>query len=246
DRDDLEVYAALAVELGARAVIDVGCGTGELAVRLARRGFDVVGVDPAGASLDVARAKADAERVTWMEGDATGIAAKLPGFAADLAVMTGNVAQVFVNDDDWRETLTALWRVLEPGGHLVFETRRPEVRAWETWADELTTERATLDDGTVVEVSFDLLDVVGLDRAGEPLTVAFRWTYVFDPAVAAPVTVISDSTIRFRERDEIESELAAAGFAVEEVRDAPDRPGHEWVFVARACGDGNDRTRRGG
>ncbi|HSJ92366.1 MAG TPA: methyltransferase domain-containing protein [Ilumatobacter sp.] len=80
DRDDLEVYAALAVELGARSVIDVGCGTGELAVRLARRAFDVVGVDPAVASLDVARNKDDAGRVTWVEGDATRLAAELQGW----------------------------------------------------------------------------------------------------------------------------------------------------------------------
>ncbi|WP_273651852.1 hypothetical protein [Cellulomonas fimi] len=43
----------------------------------------------------------------------------------------------------------------------------------------------------------------------------------------------SDSTLRFREQDEVVRSLAAAGFTVTEVRDAPDRPGREWVFVAR-------------
>jgi SAM-dependent methyltransferase len=228
DRDDLEVYVALAVELGAGSVIDIGCGTGELVVRLARRGFDVVGVDPAVASIDVARAKGGAGRVTWVEGDATTLRTTLPGFVADLAVMTGNVAQVFVSDDDWSATLAAAREVIRLGGHLVFETRRPEVRAWEAWVAELTTERATLVDGTVVETWFDLL-AVGQD----PLTVSFRWTYVFDPDGPTPETVISDSRLRFRDRSEIERDLAAAGFDVEEIRDAPDRPGREWVFVAR-------------
>ena len=45
--------------------------------------------------------------------------------------------------------------------------------------------------------------------------------------------VTSVSTLRFRERDEIEESLAAAGFEIDEVLDAPDRPGLEWVFVAR-------------
>ncbi len=80
----------IAHEVEAQRVVDVGCGTGSLAVRLAARGFSVTGVDPAVASLDVARAKPHGELVTWVHGDAT----SLVGIeAADLAVMTGNVAQ---------------------------------------------------------------------------------------------------------------------------------------------------------
>jgi len=66
DRSDLDVYAGIAKELGARRVLDVGCGTGTFAVLLADRGFDVTGVDPALASLDVARAKPGGERVRWI------------------------------------------------------------------------------------------------------------------------------------------------------------------------------------
>jgi hypothetical protein len=43
----------------------------------------------------------------------------------------------------------------------------------------------------------------------------------------------SDSTLRFRSRAEVEASLRAAGFAVAEVRDAPDRPGLALVFIAR-------------
>lgn len=58
----------------------------------------------------------------------------------------------------------------------------------------------------------------------------FRWTYVF---AADGQVLTSDSTLRFRERQEVEADLAAEGFEVVEVRDAPDRPGKEFVFVAR-------------
>nr|WP_212521322.1 class I SAM-dependent methyltransferase [Actinospica acidithermotolerans] len=81
-------------------------------------------MDPAAASLDVARSKAGAAAVTWIHGDAT----DLPESSADLAVMTGNVAQVFITDDDWSRTLLAIRAALRPGAHLVFETRRPERR----------------------------------------------------------------------------------------------------------------------
>lgn len=43
----------------------------------------------------------------------------------------------------------------------------------------------------------------------------------------------SDSTLRFRQRQEVEVDLGTAGFVVREVRDAPDRPGREFVFIAR-------------
>jgi len=43
----------------------------------------------------------------------------------------------------------------------------------------------------------------------------------------------SGSTLRFRGRDELAGSLASAGFVVDEVRDAPDRPGLEFVFIAR-------------
>ncbi len=62
----------------------------------------------------------------------------------------------------------------------------------------------------------------------EPL-VSFRWWYRFE---SDGLVLTSDSTLRFRERDEVEHTLRQAGFHVDDVRDAPDRPGLEFVFVA--------------
>jgi SAM-dependent methyltransferase len=95
-RVDLDHYLAIADELGARSLLDVGCGTGILARRGADRGMDVTGVDPAEASLDVARA----EKVRWLHGDATG----LPELQVDLATMTANVAHVFLTGEAWAAT----------------------------------------------------------------------------------------------------------------------------------------------
>jgi SAM-dependent methyltransferase len=207
-REDLDLYLAIADELRASRVLDVGCGTGCLAVLLAASGRSVTGVDPALASLEIARAKDP--RVTWIHGDAT----SLPPLEVDLATMTGNVAQVFLGDD-WEAALRGVHGVLRPGGHLVFETRRPEARAWEGWA--CTTHRVV--DG--VQERRELLDV------SLPF-VSFRHTYRFPDGVV----IASDSTLRFRSREEIEDSLVACGFRVAGVRDAPDRPGREFVFVA--------------
>lgn len=233
-RDDLDVYVALAAELAATSVVDVGCGTGELAVRLARAGFEVVGVDPAVASIDVARAKPGADRVTWVEGDLARATHVLDGRRVDLVAMTGNVSQVFVDDSEWQATLDAARRLLRPDGHLVFETRRPDARAWEEWTVERTLDRRRLADGTMVATWVELLDDGSDEFGADPVTVSFRWTYVFDPDGPRPETLTSDSTLRFRQLHELRADLETAGFEVVEVRDAPDRPAREWVFVARA------------
>jgi SAM-dependent methyltransferase len=185
ERDDLGLYLSIAEELGARRVLDVGCGTGSLAVLLAAGGRVVSGVDPAAASLAVAREKDAGGAVTWIHGDAT----DLPPGDADLAVI---------------------------------ETRRPERRAWEDWA---AAEPLVLDvpgSGTV-ERRLEVTDV------SLPL-VSFRFTYRF-PGDGAVVT--SDSTLRFRDRDELAESLRAQGFRVLDVRDAPDRPGMEFVFLTQ-------------
>ena len=219
DRGDLDVYADMAAEFGARAVLDIGCGTGTLACLLARRGLTVTGADPAAASLDIARRKPGAGRVSWLHV----AAAELPGLQVDLALMTGNVAQVFVTDEDWAAALRAASAALRPGGRLVFESRVPERRAWLEWNRDETYRRVDVPGIGPVQTWIDVTEAAGS-------LVSFRGTCVFE---AEDLVLTSDSTLRFRGRAELADSLAAAGMLVDEVRDAPDRPGREFVFVAR-------------
>jgi SAM-dependent methyltransferase len=217
-RDDLAAYLGVADEVDARRVVDLGCGTGALALLLADTGRQVTGVDPARASLDIARAKPGAERVSWIEGDAAAIPADAD---ADLVTMTGNAAQAVLTDDAWSALLRGVRTGLRPGGWFCFETRRPERRAWEEWA---STKSATVD-----------IPGVGLVQERTELTmvelplVSFRSTYRF---LAAGSSVTSTSTLRFRDLDELTASLSAAHFDVRDVREAPDRPGREFVVLA--------------
>ena len=126
---------------------------------------------------------------------------------------------MFVSDDDWRSTLAAVHDCLRPGGWFVFETRRPEVRDWERW-DQAPT-RLTLPDGTTAVMSRTVTEVA--------LPVV---TFEAETAVGGEV-VASASTLRFRECHEVERDLDEHGFEVVDVREAPDRPGKENVFLAR-------------
>ncbi len=230
DREDLDVYVHLADELRAHVVVDVGCGTGELAVRLMAAGDErgvamtVVGVDPAAASLDIARSKPLAEHVRWIHGTATDAARTVAD--TDLVVMTGNVAQVFLTDVEWAHTLDACHAMLRPGGHLVFETRDPAARAWETWSSDAFRSVDRVEGVGDVE---SWLEVTSVEL---PLVTFDAWFTFLETGE----TLRSTSTLRFRDLAELDRGVAAAGFTVDEVRDAPDRPGRELVVIARRAG----------
>ncbi len=166
DRSDLEVYAAMAAEFGARDVLDIGCGTGTFGCLLAARGFTVTGLDPARGSLDIARSKPFADKVRWVHGTVS----DLPDLQVDLVTMTGNVAQVFLTDAEWDAVLGAARRVLRPGGRLVLETRDPARRAWLRWNRQDTYLRATLPGIGTTEAWNDVTDVRAASSPSGPPT----------------------------------------------------------------------------
>lgn len=218
-REDLTHYLAIVEEFKTKTILDVGCGTGSFACLLSEKGYDVIGIDPAENSLKIARNKAHADRVRWVLGDA----ANIPPVKVDMAVMTGNVAQVFLTDEAWIQNLLLINKALERGGHLVFEARNPDKQAWHRWTRDKTYNRLTIPNVGQVEGWCEVTDV-------SHELVSFRWTYVFE---SDGRIIHSDSTLRFRSCRAIEESLNQAGFVVQDIRDAPDRPGEEYVFIAR-------------
>jgi len=108
-RRDLDAYVALAEELGARSVLDIGCGTGTLAY-----GWSRVGSQSPASTQRRRRSKShggsrNGNAVRWCVGRTSDV----PALEVDLVTMTGNVAQVFITDEDgalrcrWRAALSA-------------------------------------------------------------------------------------------------------------------------------------------
>jgi SAM-dependent methyltransferase len=112
---DMHGEAALVASYRPATVLDAGCGTGRVAIELARLGVDVVGVDVDPAMLEAARAKAPA--LTWVEGDLTDPAFDL-GRTFDVVVMAGNVL-IFVPSGTEGTAIANSARHLAPGGRLV-------------------------------------------------------------------------------------------------------------------------------
>ncbi len=199
---DTDFYLRLAAELGARRIIDLGCGTGLLTRELATAGRQVVGVDPAPAMLSCARRQPGAERVHWVEGDASDLGVP----EADLLLMTGNVSQVFLEDADWRAALAAVRAVLRPGGHLAFESRNPEDRAWDRWNRESSYAKYDSPHGPI-ESWVELLSVDG----GR---VRFEGHTIF---LSTGEVKVVESELLFRSQEELVSSMIDAGFTVERV-----------------------------
>ncbi len=185
--DDTVFYLELAASRGAARIVDIGCGTGILTCELAMRGHEVTGIDPSPVMLAVARRRPGGDRVKWIEGDAS----EADEQDADLAIMTGHVAQVFVDDASWRATLRAAHRALRPGGCLAFESGNPAIKPWVSWTPDASRRRVHSEEQGAVDVWQQLIDVDG-ER------VRFDNHYRFERDGAE---IVSPSALHFRTQD---------------------------------------------
>jgi SAM-dependent methyltransferase len=122
---------------GARSVLDIGCGTGQLAARLAE-GRTVVGVDPSEAMLEIARRRSGGRRVTWVRSAARSLRLDC---RFDLVLLTGHAFQVFLTDRDQEAVLSTIAGHLAPAGRFIFDTRNPAAEEWRKWVPERSRRR---------------------------------------------------------------------------------------------------------
>ena len=199
---DTDFYVTLADEIQAKRVVDLGCGTGLITRAFIKEGREVIGVDPAPAMLAYAKRQPDADKIQWINGTASVIGKQ----DADLLVMTGNVSQVFLDDDDWKTTLSHIYSALRPDGYLSFEIRNPDYREWEKWNREDSFFAYKSPHGQI-ESWVETVNIT--DK-----TVQFEGHNVFK---ATGETVIVESEIRFRTCEDVTQSLIDTGFTVEHI-----------------------------
>jgi len=220
---DTDFYLNLTKEIKAHKIIDLGCGTGLLTCEFAEAGHEVTGVDPAAAMLSVAKQKPAADKITWIEGTASAIGQS----DADLLTMTGNVAQIFLDDSDWLSTLKAIYAALKPGGYLAFESRNPLARGWEQWNKNDSYFEYESPHGLMKT----WVEVVNVSDE----RVKFEGHNVF---ASTGEVIVVDSELRFRSYQELTQSLRKAGFSVDHVYGNWDKTVFEessrtMIFVAK-------------
>lgn len=196
-----DFYLAMAREIGG-PVLDLGCGTGMLACRIAERGLDVTGADPADGMLRVARNRPGADKVQWVKSDGQGLNL---GRRFDLVYMTGHAFQMLLTDGAVVALLRAVADHLSDGGRFAFDTRNPAAQEWLSWTFELDrTVAATASHGRVEEAA---------DASHDPATGIVSITHrhrLLDRGTER----IGHSRIRFIERDQLAQLITQAGLVM--------------------------------
>jgi len=110
---DVHGEASLVLSFHPSSVLDAGCGTGRVAIELARRGVDVVGVDVDESMIS--EAKRSEPRLTWVQEDLATLAL---GRRFDVVVMAGNVP-LFCPLGKRSQLVAACAQHLDAGGALI-------------------------------------------------------------------------------------------------------------------------------
>ena len=147
DGDDNRRYQSdpvlwrLAGEVRGLRVLDHGCGTGYLTLKLAARGAKVIGIDVSPKMIEVARRRASAKGVKLdFRVDTSATLASIPSGTIDLVVSN----YVLMDGEDLDGSVRSLARVLAPGGRAVLIFSHPcfEAGLPGEYFDELTYEEA--------------------------------------------------------------------------------------------------------
>lgn len=188
ERPDTDACVTALVDLAAGGpVLELGVGTGRLALPLAARGLTVIGVDASAAMLDQLRAKSGAERVQAIEGDMTGPLPDGPGRPYRLVFCAFNTFFNLTDDDAQRRCLAEVARVLAPDGRFVLEAFVPdptraingnlEVRAIE--ADRVVLFADRHDPETQLAWS-TFVEITPSGTRFRPCHVHYRWPHQLD------------------------------------------------------------------
>ena len=202
EADFLEAELKLSPEA---SVLDVPCGNGRLALELARRGYQVTGVDISSEFIAEARAPSDGLPVQWRCADMAGLAGlNLP--IHDAAYCMGN-SFGYLPYDGMVQYLKAVRACLKDGGAFVFDTVMAAESVLPNWEErewwQVEDIRVLVDNTyhaaeSLVETRYTFL------RAGHPIEEQTLWHHVYTLA-------------------EIKRMLAAAGFEVSGVYSSLDK-----------------------
>ena len=114
------------------SLIDLGCGTGRHVLHLAKRGFDITGIDLSPFMLDVAREKIDHDglHARLVQGSITDLSGFEDG-AFRYAICMFSTLGLISGRENRRQFLSEVRRILAPGGLFIFHVHNRLHRVWD-------------------------------------------------------------------------------------------------------------------
>jgi ubiquinone/menaquinone biosynthesis C-methylase UbiE len=230
---------AAGVKANGETVLEIACGTGRVAIRLAQDGVNVVGLDLSPKMLKVARQKSvGLENMRWVQADMRSFEL---GEAFGLVIIPGHAFQNLNTPQDQVACLECIKRHLSPGGTLVIHLDHQDL----SWLGDLLREKGGL---------FEAAEQFQHPKTGRQIRTSRAWSY--EPATQTAISqtaweeIEADGQVVDRWqtnpirlhcvfRFEMEHLLARVGFAVEGVygdffRQTLRDESSEMVWVARS------------
>jgi SAM-dependent methyltransferase len=236
--DDVDFYENLA-QISGGPVLELGVGTGRVALPLAESGYEVVGLDGSQTMLDVARRrlaelKLRKGRLDLVDGDMRAFAL---GRRFGLVFVAADTFQHLLTTDEQRACVACVAAHLQPGGIFAMSIRSPATVSWEDNGLPspllLDWTRRDSDSGdTVMKFVSATADAARMVR---------HMTYFYDRIAALDGAVrrsVFDIELRYSTQSEIELLLQQQGLRVTHVYGdydlSPVGQGDDLIFVARA------------
>lgn len=213
--EDIPFWVEEAVSSGG-PVLELGCGTGRVAIPIARAGVRVVGLDNSSAMLKQARAKA---RKLDLSSDALKfVRGEMQGFSLDerfsLAIIPYRSFQALLSLADQQQALASIKAHLVPGGRLIFDLWVPDVDQLAADASMPFLDRETTDPETgrrYLVWHRDQYDTLNQILYGHAIVEEL------DPGGVVLKRVYKDFTSRYLHRFEALHLLGTCGYQVTEV-----------------------------
>jgi SAM-dependent methyltransferase len=237
---EIDFYRGMAAELEPGAsILEIGCGTGRVALQLAAEGLPLVGMDVSASMLAMARQKGrDLPNLRWLEGD---MRAFDLGERFALIIIPGHSFQFMLTPDDQLACLTCIRRHLAPGGRLAVHLDNQQL----DWLGGLIRGQGT---GFVLvgEYRQDCVDGSvrkwvdwSYEASSQTASAVTAWEIIGQNGVVKQRTESAKKRLHCVFRFEMEHLLARAGFEVEALygdfyRHALQDTSSDMIWVARA------------
>jgi len=196
-------------------IIDVGCGTGNHALKLSDLGFKVTGIDISPAMLKMARKKDKRRKVRFIQGDMNDIEAILPAPKNfDAAFSLGQVLQHLYTDRQVKDFLGSLLTVLRKRGLLVFNVNNA-AKINDQWLNRFVLDHLVHEEGMQVAV-------LAQNRRDIDDANTIIWTPLYLTRIDNKVDFqVREHRLRWFEFKPLEKLLMKMGFEIEAVYSGP-------------------------